>query len=147
MEKFHRMSPDRRTFISQSAGALAAFALLPDEMFAAPVLNERPGKVALIGAGAQGRDILDQIMKLGAVNVGAVCDVVPARVQSALEHAAGAEGFADYKEMLAKHPEIDAVFIATPTHLHKQIVLDVAAAGRHIYCEAPLAHSVDDAKA
>jgi predicted dehydrogenase len=39
------------------------------------------------------------------------------------------------------------VVIATPTHQHLQIVLDALDAGKHVYCEAPLAHSIDDAKA
>jgi predicted dehydrogenase len=142
---------DRRTFIARSAaigaGALAGFALLPELTFAEPVIRARPGKVAVIGIGPQGRDILDQILKIGAVEVGAVCDVIPSRVQAGRDRAAAAEGFADYREMLAKRADIDAVFIATPTHLHRQIVADVAAAGRHIYCEAPLAHTADDARA
>ena len=42
---------------------------------------------------------------------------------------------------------ISAVIVATPTHLHKQIVLDALQAGKHVYCEAPLAHTVEDARA
>jgi predicted dehydrogenase len=38
------------------------------------------------------------------------------------------------------------VFIATPSHLHKQVVADALAAGKAVYCEAPLASSVAEAK-
>jgi predicted dehydrogenase len=142
------MNPtDRRTFLAQSAGALAGIALWPDTGFAAPVLRDRARKVAVIGVGRQGRDILDQILKLGAVEVGAVCDVLPSRVKAGQDRASGAEGFADYRELLAKRSDIEAVIIATPTHLHRQIVLDAVAAKKHIYCEAPLAHTVADARA
>src|SRR4051812_720982 len=123
MENRNRMSPDRRTFLTQTAGALAAVALWPEDTFAEPRVRERPGKVAVIGLGVQGRDILDQIAKIGAISVGAVCDVISSRVQSGLDRAAGAEGFTDYREMLSKRTDIDAVFIATPTHLHKDIVV------------------------
>jgi predicted dehydrogenase len=51
----------------------------------------------------------------------------------------------DYKTMLADK-EITAVVIATPTHQHKEIVLEALAAGKHVYCEAPLAHTIDDAR-
>jgi predicted dehydrogenase len=44
-------------------------------------------------------------------------------------------------------PAVKGVFVATPTHLHKQIVLDAIAAGKHVFCEAPLAHTVEDARA
>ncbi len=138
---------DRRTFIAQGAGALAAIALWPDTAFASPIIGERARKVAVIGIGRQGREILDQILKIGAVEVAAVCDVMPTRVKAGQDRAAGAEGFADYRELLSKRTDIDAILIATPTHLHKQIVLDATAAKKHVYCEAPLAHTVEDARA
>lgn len=140
-------NPDRRTFIAQTAGALAGIALWPDASFATPVVRERPGKVAVIGIGRQGRDILDQMLKIGAVGVGAVCDVIPSRVQLGRDRAAGAEGFTDYRELLSKRADIDTIIISTPTHLHKQIVIDATAAKKHVYCEAPLAHTTEDAHA
>jgi predicted dehydrogenase len=136
---------DRRTFIAQTAGALAAIALWPDASFAEPVIAARPAKVGVIGLGTQGREILDQILKIGAVDVGGVCDVIPSRVQGGRDRAAGAEGYTDHVELL-KRTDIDAVFIATPTHLHKAIVEHAVAAGKHIYCEAPIAHTADDAR-
>ena len=138
---------DRRTFIAQGAGALAAIALWPDMTYAAPALRDRARKVAVIGIGRQGKDILAQLQKISAVEVAAVCDIMPTRLQAGREAAASAEGFADYRELLTKRTDIEVVLIATPTHLHRQIVADCAAAGRHIYCEAPLAHSADDARA
>jgi predicted dehydrogenase len=52
----------------------------------------------------------------------------------------------DHKEILSK-PEIKAVIVATPTHLHKDIVIDALKAGKHVYCEMPLAHTIEDARA
>jgi hypothetical protein len=51
----------------------------------------------------------------------------------------------DYKTILA-NKEIKAVVVATPTHLHKEIVLAALKADKHVYCEAPLANTVEDAK-
>ena len=39
------------------------------------------------------------------------------------------------------------MIIATPTHQHKEIALDALKAGKHVYCEAPLAHTIEDARA
>ena len=137
---------DRRTFLAQGAGALAAVALAPDFIAAAPRRRGRASKVALIGAGRRGREILDELRKLEAVEVGAICDIVPARVASGIERAPGAAGFAEHAALLER-ADIEAVIVATPTHLHRDIVVDALAAGKHVYCEAPIAHSPDDCDA
>lgn len=137
---------DRRTFIAQSAGALAAVALAPDAIVAAPRRRGRATKVALIGAGRRGRDILDELAKLEALEVAAVCDIVPSRVTSGLERAPGAEAMADYEAVLAR-ADIEAVIVATPTHQHRDIVTAALSAGKHVYCEAPIAHTPEDCDA
>jgi predicted dehydrogenase len=139
--------PDRRRFIAQSAGAIAGFALLPDLTFAAPLPKGAAKKVAVVGLGRQGRAILDEFRKLDAVEVAAICDVVPARLTAGTERAAGAETFEDYRALLAKRTDIEAVVVATPTHLHRDIAIAALDAKRHVYCEAPLAATVEDARA
>jgi predicted dehydrogenase len=141
------MSNDRRAFIAQTAGALAGFALLPELSLAVPTRRGVARKVAVVGIGRQGRAILDELRKIDAVDVAAVCDLMPARVNAGIERAPGAEGFADVSELLRKRADIEAVFVATPTHLHRDIVLGALAAQRHVYCEAPLAASEIDARA
>ncbi|HSL69038.1 MAG TPA: Gfo/Idh/MocA family oxidoreductase [Longimicrobiales bacterium] len=137
---------DRRTFLAQTAGALAGFALIPDVVFTPPRRGRRAHKVAVIGIGRQGRAIIDELRKLDAVEIAAVCDVVPSRLNAAAELAAGAAPIADYRQLLERS-DIEAVLVATPTHLHKDIVLAALAAKRHVYCEAPLAHTAADARA
>ncbi len=75
--------------------------------------------------------------------------VATSRAETA--QAAAAEigcGFwtADYRELLAR-PEVEAVDVCVPNHLHAEIVLAAAAAGKHIYCEKPLAMNVAEAEA
>jgi predicted dehydrogenase len=137
----------RRRFIAQSAGALAGFALLPDLAFAVPAARGAPKKIAVIGVGRQGRAILDELRKLDAVEVAAICDVVPARLAAGTERAPGAESFEDYRALLAKRTDIEAVVVATPTHLHREIAVAALEGKRHVYCEAPLAATVEDARA
>ncbi|MBC7835344.1 MAG: Gfo/Idh/MocA family oxidoreductase [Phycisphaerales bacterium] len=148
------MQVDRRMFLSQAAGMLGAAGVLSlaSEVSAGaarPVI--RPGAeplpVGLIGAGRQGRAIMAEVQKIDAAKVVAVCDVDPSRLESGVKRTQGAEGFADHKALLDKRKDVQAIFIATPTHLHREVVADCLSAGKHVYCEAPLAHTVDDAKA
>jgi predicted dehydrogenase len=136
----------RRDFLIHSAGALAAFSLVPEAVPAMP-RRAQATKVAVIGTGRQGRAILDELTKIDAVEVAAVCDVIPARVTNAIERAPGATGFADHRALLDGRSDVRAIVIATPTHAHRQIVEDCIAAGRHVYCETPLASTIDDCRA
>jgi predicted dehydrogenase len=138
---------DRRTFVAQTAGALISVALLPEFAFAAPARRGAARRIALIGCGRHGRLILDELQKLDAVEVAAVCDPVASRVQAGLDRAAGATGFADHRALLASGSGIEAVIVATPTHLHRAIVVDSLGAGMHVFCEAPLAATVADCRA
>lgn len=135
---------DRRTFIKQGAGAMAAMALLPEFGLATPFRLAEPLAVGVIGVGRQGRAILGELQRMENVAVAVMCDNDERRLESGLRRAQGAAGFADYRELLDKRPDIKALFIATPTHLHREIALAAVQAGRHVYCEAPLAHTVED---
>jgi predicted dehydrogenase len=142
------MTPcDRRSFLMHSAGAAAAIAIVPDLSRAATFLGMAPLNIALVGAGRQGRAILGELLKIEGCKVVAVCDTSDSRMQGGVRRVEGAEGFTDHKAMLEKRKDIQAVVIATPTHEHRQVVVDALAAGKHVYCEAPLAHTVEDAKA
>jgi predicted dehydrogenase len=98
----------------------------------------------VIGVGRQGRAILGELQRMENVTVAAMCDNDERRLDSGLRRAQGAEGFADYRAMLDKRPDVKALFIATPTHQHREIAIGSVQAGRHVYCEAPLAHTVED---
>jgi predicted dehydrogenase len=111
------------------------------------MLGAAPMNVALIGCGRQGRAILGELLKVEGAKIVAVCDSSDSRMQGGLRRVEGAEGFTDHKQMLDKRKDIQAVIIATPTHLHKDIVIDCLGAGKHVYCEAPLAHTIEDARA
>lgn len=135
---------NRRTFLQHAAaGSMAAVALQPSLLAR---VFDRQIQVGLIGAGRQGRAILSELQKFDHVTVAGVSDVVASRLRSGLRRAQGAEGFEDYRKLLEKQ-EITAVFVATPTHLHRQVCADALAAGKHVYCESPLASTVEDARA
>jgi predicted dehydrogenase len=78
------------------------------------------------------------------VEVNAVCDVFDKRAQEAAR-ISGGRAYRDYRELLA-NKDVDIVIIATPDHWHAQMAIDAASAGKHIYCEKPMAHTVEEAR-
>ena len=134
-------SPSRREFLGASAAMLA---LNPSLESLLPYAAKAPLNVAVIGVGRQGRAILTELGKIAGVKIVALVDGSKGRLDAGLRRAQGAEGFASHKEMLDKVKTVEAVFVATPTHLHREPVVDALSAGKHVYCEAPLAHNMDD---
>ncbi|MFO0872578.1 MAG: Gfo/Idh/MocA family oxidoreductase [Phycisphaerales bacterium] len=137
---------DRRAFIASSAG-LAAVAFMPDLSLASPIAAADGALgIAVIGAGRQGRAIMGELQKIAAARIVALVDNDAGRLRSGLGRAAGAEGLDDYRKALDRK-DVQAVVVATPTQEHRRIAVDAMAAGKHVYCEAPLANTVDDARA
>jgi predicted dehydrogenase len=140
------MGTNRRDFLIRTAGSLAGLSLVPEVLRAEPLRLVEPRRIGLIGTGRQGRAMLAELQKMPDVTVTAVCDTSPARLQTGVDRAPGSAGVADYRAVLAR-TDVDAVLIATPTHLHRQIALDAIATGKHVYLEAPIAHTIADAQA
>lgn len=134
----------RREFmLTTGVAGAAALALTPEWAFAGALGNE-PINVAVVGAGRHARSILDELAKFENVKISAICDIVSSRLSAALRRVQGATGYTDHKEMLAKAADVTAVFVVTPTHTHKGIAIDAMAAGKHVFIEAPLAHTIED---
>jgi predicted dehydrogenase len=113
-------------------------------------LKGRTVTFGVIGLGARGKEILTSLAKMGPqyAKVAGICDTfkAPTFVKKAQAIAPDATFDEDYKKIL-DNKAIEAVFIATPTPKHKQIVLDAIAAGKHVYCEAPFSNDIEEAKA
>ena len=140
----------RREFL---VGAAAATALVftAEELLAAEGATEEavtgpPVKFGVVGLGQWGKEIVASLAKMPSAQVTAICDSYEKFLTKAKELAPGAASFTDYRQLLAS-PDVEAVVVATPSHLHKEIALEAIQAGKHVYVEAPLAHSVEDARA
>jgi predicted dehydrogenase len=101
---------------------------------------------AVIGLGEQGRALLTALGHLPGAEVRRICDQYEGIHARAQELAPKAIAGTDPREVF-DDKSIQAVWIATPTHQHRDLVLAALAAGKHVYCEAPLAHTIDDARA
>jgi predicted dehydrogenase len=100
-------------------------------------------RCATIGTGGRGYYLTTKFKEQG-VEVAAVCDVYAPRVQECLKAASpGAKAYEDYRRLL-EDKSIDAVIIATPDHWHAQMAIDAVEAGKDIYVEKPLAHTVQE---
>lgn len=134
---------------ADKAAAAAEGTVLPPPK-ADPNYKEKPPgppvKCGVVGLGTQGREILNTLAKLPNAPVSALCDNYKAAFRRAAEAAPNARQHADYKDLVAD-PEVQAVIVATPTHLHREITLAALKAGKHVYLEAPMAHTVEDARA
>jgi predicted dehydrogenase len=101
---------------------------------------------ALVGAGIFGERHAQAYSRHPDLDFVAVCDLNAERAQE-IAAKYGARGFAaDYRKLLA-NPEIAAISVATPDHLHRDIAVACAEAGKHLLVEKPLATTVEDAQA
>lgn len=103
-------------------------------------------KVGLIGLGVWGgRELLSTLAQVPQADIAFICDTYPAALKRCAQSAPAAKQTDKY-EMILQDQDIKALVVATPTHQHKEIVLAALKAGKHVYCEAPLAHTIDDAR-
>lgn len=135
----------RRQFVKQSFLGAGALSLATAWRVPAIGANDRI-RIGVIGCGGQGTGHVSSLVDRGEkdnVRVVAVADVYQRRVNRAKGMAKG-DGYLDYRRLLDR-TDIDAVLIATPDHWHAKISIDALAAGKHVYCEKPLTHTVEQA--
>ena len=102
-----------------------------------------PIRAGIIGSGGRGRYLTANFKELG-VEMAAVCDVYEPNLQAGLKAAStGAKPYDNYKRLL-DDATVGAVIVATPDHWHAQMVIDAVEAGKDVYVEKPLAHTIDD---
>ncbi len=140
-----RTSITRRSFLGTAASA-AAFTIVPAHVLGGP--RHRPPSeklnIAGIGVGGMGHG---NLAALESENIVALCDVDPNYAAKSISKYPRAKVWTDYREMLEKQKDIDAVLIATPDHTHAVITMAALKAGKHVYCQKPLTHDIYEARA
>jgi len=150
-----------RDFLAASAALTAGPMFLPSDANAlSPNLLAPSDRITLgfIGVGKQSLGHLDKFLGNPNVEVVAVCDVVQARLDKAVENVGtryaertksgeyrGVRQFGDFRDLLAM-PGLDAVVIGTPDRWHTIPCILAARAGKHIYCEKPLTHNIAEGR-
>ena len=101
--------------------------------------------IGVIGLGAIGGKHVSVLKNLREANIVGVSDLNQELVNKTIAGTT-IQGYTDYRQLLAR-PDLDAVIIATPDHLHKDITIEAAQAGKHILVEKPIATTVEDGEA
>ena len=97
-------------------------------------------RIGVIGCGSMGRALARTLEEVKGAKVTACADSDEERART-LAGELGARAFSDYRDLLALD-DVDAVIIATPGFLHEEMAVASAEAGKHIFCEKPMALSV-----
>lgn len=94
---------------------------------------------AMIGTGNRGAYVLKGVMEQPNAKVVALCDLKPARLDAAATAAAkdNPATYSDWRKIIDRK-DIQAVFVATPPHLHSEMAIAALQAGKHVYCEKPI---------
>ncbi|MCB9056089.1 MAG: Gfo/Idh/MocA family oxidoreductase [Chitinophagales bacterium] len=152
-------SDSRRNFIKKMAVSAAAVATGGNVMAKEnktvhyKLKNKRPAdindniNIALIGSGGMGVQDAITALSTPGVKMVAACDLYDGRLKEAKDRW-GKDLFTTrhYKEVLMRK-DVDAVIVATPDHWHQQISVDAMKAGKHVYCEKPMVHSITEGPA
>jgi predicted dehydrogenase len=133
----------RRDFLKKTAAASAAF-LTPNVAARVIGANDRI-RIAIIGAGSRGQELLKQIAAVPGTEVVAVADVYKRRFDEARQIIPGIQSFGDYRQVLDMK-DIDGVIAATPLHIHAHHFVDAIAAGKDLYSEKTMTWSIPEAE-
>jgi predicted dehydrogenase len=136
-------SVSRREFVA----AIGAASVLTARGYSAIVGANDRLRMAVIGAGVMATEHMESLVKAREVDnleIVSVCDVYQKRLESAA-HLTIAKPVEDYRRILDSK-DIDWVLIATPEHWHFQMAMDALDAGKHVYVEKPMTHTIKQAK-
>jgi len=141
----------RRQFVKTSASAAPLGGALLARSRTAGNRNIRGAndrlRIGVIGCGGMAGGHMQALLRMREsdnIEIAAVCDVFQKRLEEAAQKTAG-RPFADYRALLDQK-DIDYVLIATPDHWHCQMTLDAADAGKNIYCEKPMTHTIEEGR-
>jgi len=136
----------RRRFLARSGLALSALAV--PAVFPKTLLGANQKLImGVIGCGGQGTGDMNSLKGSGGVEYAAVCDVYASNREKARGmNGPGCEAYDDFRDLLDRK-DIDAVNIATPDHWHALIAIGACQAGKDVYCQKPLALTIEEGRA
>ena len=141
----------RRNFIKTSAAAGAGLIVAPWVKTSAQSSVTNDINVALLGAGAEGQVLMNACLKIPNIKFKAVCDIwedynLKRAYRLLKKYGHELNAYTDYREMLAKEKDLDAIIVATPDFWHARHAVDSMNAGLHVYCEKEMSNTLEGAK-
>lgn len=138
----------RRRFLTTTAATAFGFQIVPRHVLGGPGYTPPSEKLNLgcIGVGGQGAGVMADLVSSGLVNIVALCDVDLKHAAATIKKHPEAKLYRDYRKLIEERKDIDAVMVATPDHVHAPASILALRAGRHVYVEKPLAHSIGEAR-
>jgi predicted dehydrogenase len=142
MKKEKNKTISRREFMGGAAAAAMAFTIVPSHVLAQPPSNKL--NIAGVGIGGMGGS---NVRACRDENIVALCDVDEKYAGKVFKAYPKAKVWYDFREMLDKQKDIEAVIVATPDHLHAVVSMEAMKRGKHVYCQKPLTRLVAEARA
>ena len=130
----------RRAFVG-AVSSTFSFTFVPSRVWGA---NERLN-IAGIGVGGKGAGEINDAAREGC-NIVALCDVDESRAAKTFGKFPDAKKYKDFRVMLDRQKDIDAVTVSTPDHTHAPASVMAMKLGKHVYCQKPLTHSIYEAR-
>ncbi|HXK58756.1 MAG TPA: Gfo/Idh/MocA family oxidoreductase, partial [Acidobacteriota bacterium] len=134
----------RRSFLGYSAAA-SSFSIVSRHVLGGKGYVAPSDKLNIAGIGIAGMGRVD-LGEMETENIVALCDVDWNHAAPIFERYPKAKKYRDFRVMLEKQKDIDAVVVATPDHVHAVASMAAIKAGKHVYCEKPLTHSIKEAR-
>jgi predicted dehydrogenase len=141
---------NRRRFLQTASASLACSAL---GAYGVDLINQKPRRVGLIGAGWYGKSDLWRLIQVAPVEVVSICDVDQRMLAGAIEIASQRQkskkaprAYGDYREML-KEKDLDVVLIGSPDHWHCLQAIAAIEAGADVYLQKPISVDVLEGEA
>ncbi|HEX7450527.1 MAG TPA: Gfo/Idh/MocA family oxidoreductase [Pirellulales bacterium] len=135
---------NRRQFLA-GAAALGAFTIVPRHVLGGARFKAPSDKLNIAGIGVAGMGAAD-LREMEGEQIVALCDVDAKHAAGSFARYPQARRYQDFRELLASEKDLDAVVVATPDHVHAVAAMAAIKAGKHVYCEKPLSHTVYEAR-
>ncbi len=101
-------------------------------------------RLGIIGIGGFGQFCLDEFVRLPEIRLTAIAGTQPDKYAQLAQRYQIPYVTMDWRTLVS-HPEVDLIHVATPPYLRAPVVIAAAAAGKHVFCEKPLALSLEEA--
>ncbi|MCK9413705.1 MAG: Gfo/Idh/MocA family oxidoreductase [Prolixibacteraceae bacterium] len=141
----------RRNFIGMSGVASAGLAFSSSPLIAQSVVNGdsnsgKKYKIGIVGCGNRSKNIIGALNSVPEIEITALCDIVEHKMgqrAALIKNGPKPRFYTDMHQMF-KQDDLDAIAVITPNYTHKEYVIAALEAGKHVFCEKPMALTVAD---